>query len=95
MMKGGGYVRGESACADGKDAGAQGSAWRRAVAPRLSEDAAQGTLEYALTVVALLAIVLALGALWRAGEDGTFVRLAERAASHGLGGTGLLDIALF
>ena len=36
----------------------------------LCETLAQAALEYALTVFALLAIVLALGLLWRAGQDG-------------------------
>lgn len=59
------------------------------------EDRAQGTLEYALTVTALLGIVLALGALWRAGESGALASLVERAAPRALAGTGPLDIALF
>lgn len=64
-------------------------------APRLREASAQGTLEYALTVLALLAIVVALAALWRAAADGVLARLVERAASHALNGLGALDLALF
>lgn len=59
------------------------------------EEAAQGTLEYALTIMALMAIVGALALLWRAGEDGTLAALVEHAASHGLEGTGILDIILY
>lgn len=59
------------------------------------EELAQGTFEYALTVAAILAMLLALGALWRAGAEGKLALLAERAASHVLMGTGLLDIPLF
>lgn len=71
--------------------------WRHegAGASPLAEERAQGTLEYALTVLALLAVACALGALWRAGEDGTLARLVERAAPFSLLGTGPLDIALF
>ena len=61
----------------------------------MREVRAQGTVEYALTLVALMAMVSALALLWRAGEDGVFARLAEEAASHALGGTGPIDIALF
>lgn len=59
------------------------------------EEAAQGTLEYALTIMALMAIVGALALLWRAGEDGTLSALVEQAASHGFEGTGILDIILY
>ena len=51
--------------------------------------------EYALTVFALLAIVLALGLLWRAGQDGTLATLVEAAASHGFDAGGLIDISLY
>ena len=59
------------------------------------EEAAQGTLEYALTIMALMAILGALALLWRAGEDGTLSALVEQAASHGFEGTGILDIILY
>ncbi|MEE0664446.1 MAG: hypothetical protein UDC04_08160 [Collinsella bouchesdurhonensis] len=52
-------------------------------------------MEYALTVFALLAIVLALGLLWRAGQDGTLAALVEAAASHGFDAGGLIDISLY
>ena len=61
----------------------------------LCESSAQATLEYALTVLALLAIVLALGVLWRAGQDGTLAKLVEAAASHGFDPGGLIDISLY
>lgn len=69
----------------GRD-GSAGPMWRLRASVR--EDAAQASLEYALTVAAL-------AALWRAGEDGTLARLVEQAASHALAGTGPLDIALY
>lgn len=59
------------------------------------EDGAQSTLEYALTVFALMAIVSCLALLWRAGETGAFASLVEDACSHALEGTGFIDIALF
>lgn len=59
------------------------------------EGCAQGTLEYAITFSALLAVIVGLGALWQAGERGVFARLVEQAASHVLGALGALDIALY
>lgn len=76
----------------GRD-GSAGPMWRLRASVR--EDAAQASLEYALTVAALAAVAVALAALWRAGEDGTLARLVEQAASHALAGTGPLDIALY
>ncbi|AEB06463.1 hypothetical protein Corgl_0344 [Coriobacterium glomerans PW2] len=62
---------------------------------KIGEQLAQGTVEYALTTVALIAIIVALALLWRSGQDGALAKLAEKAASHALSGTGPLDIALF
>lgn len=56
---------------------------------------AQATLEYALTVLALLAMVVVLALIWRAGEEGVFVHLVEEAASHALSAWGAFDIALY
>lgn len=61
----------------------------------LDERCAQGTLEYALTVAALLSIMLACAALWRASADGALAQAVQEAASHVLAGTGPLDIALY
>lgn len=61
----------------------------------LHEEWAQGTVEYAITVAAVLALVVACAAFWRAAEDGVFARLAQEAASHVLGGAGAIDIALY
>lgn len=71
--------------------------WRGSVrvGELVREHAAQATLEFAITFAALLAIVVALGALWQAGERGALSGLVERAASHALEATGALDIALF
>ena len=59
------------------------------------EACAQATLEYALVTVALLSMVAALGALWRAGESGAFARAVEQSASHALSVYGMLDISLY
>lgn len=61
----------------------------------LGEERAQGTLEYAVTVLALLAVVAALGLLWRAGEQGMLTQRAEEASSHALDASGTVDIALY
>ena len=55
------------------------------------ERAAQGTVEYALTVFALLSLILGMAALWR----GWRAAAAVKAASHGLEGDGYVDIALY
>ena len=59
------------------------------------EERAQATLEYALTLFALMALISGIALLWRAGEQGALARLVEEACSHGLDGLGVLDIALF
>lgn len=59
------------------------------------EGAAQATLEYALTVFALLAVVTGLALIWRAAEAGVLTALIEDAASHALDGTGAVDISLY
>lgn len=68
----------------------------------LREESAQSTVEYAIVTVALLSIVLAIAGLWRAGTDGRLAVLVERAASHGVvpssvidAATGAKDIALY
>lgn len=58
-------------------------------------ESAQATLEYALCVLALLAMVVGVAAVWRAAEHGVLARLVEEAASHGLDATGAIDAALF
>ena len=43
--------------------------------------------------MALLGIVLAIAGLWRAGTDGHLAALVERAASHGVASTSVIDAA--
>lgn len=69
--------------------------WRRWLAFAVDEECAQGTLEYALTVAAVLSVVTAFALLWHAGQEGTLATLAERAASHLFDAGGLLDISLY
>ena len=57
------------------------------------------TVEYVLVLSAFLAMLLALGAVWKAvGAEG-LARLGESASSHSLSGEGVLggmrDIVLF
>ena len=56
---------------------------------------AQGTVEYAIAMLAMLSTILALALFWHAGEEGGLVAAVERAASHALNGIGALDILLF
>ena len=59
------------------------------------EELAQATIEYALTIFALLALVAGLAVVWRAAEAGLFTALIEDGASHAIDGTGVVDIALY
>lgn len=59
----------------------------------LREESAQSTVEYAIVTVALLSIVLAIAGLWRAGTDGRLAALVERAASHGVVPSAVIDAA--
>ena len=59
----------------------------------LREESAQSTDEYAIVTVALLSIVLAIAGLWRAGADGRLAALVERAASHGVASSSVIDAA--
>lgn len=61
----------------------------------LFEQSAQGSLEYALTVLAVLSLIVGMAALWRMGERGGFAELAHDAASHRFEGDGYADIALY
>lgn len=45
-------------------------------------ESGQSTLEYALLLMASLAMVGALGLVWHAARDGVLVELASEAASH-------------
>lgn len=45
----------------------------------------QSTVEYLIVFSAFMAMVVVVGALWHVGRDGTLVRLATQAASHGSG----------
>lgn len=59
----------------------------------LREESAQSTVEYAIVTVVLLSIVLAIAGLWRAGADGRLAALVERAASHGVASSSVIDAA--
>lgn len=55
-------------------------------------DKGQSTLEYLLVLLAFLAIVLAMGALWHVAQNGRLAELARDASSHSTG-EGLVGIA--
>lgn len=62
------------------------------------DERGQSSVEYALVFFALLAIVVALAALWRAGSRGALVQRAAESASHALGQDGIggmQDILLY
>lgn len=48
-------------------------------------DKGQGTIEFAIVTAALLLIVIALGALWKLGDQGIFVEHAINSATKHIG----------
>ncbi|MDO4437265.1 MAG: hypothetical protein Q4B77_04870 [Coriobacteriaceae bacterium] len=52
-------------------------------------------MEYALVLVAFMAMVIGFAAVWRASSDGSFAHLVQQAASHALDAEGAVDIALY
>ena len=50
--------------------------------PLLKDTNGQGTVEFAVVGAGFLALVIALGILWRALEGGLFVEHALASASH-------------
>lgn len=60
------------------------------------DEEGQATVEYAVVAVALMAGVVALGALWRFLSGGGATRLIAAGASHVVSeGGGLLDVLLY
>lgn len=55
---------------------------QRAVAVEAWGKRGQSTVEYAVVLFGFLALVLALGALWRFLQDGALVQHALQSASH-------------
>ncbi|MBP3892616.1 MAG: hypothetical protein J6D34_01070 [Atopobiaceae bacterium] len=59
----------------------------------------QSTVEYALVVMAFVAMLLAMALLWHAGRDGMLLERAIRSSSHQLGGADALgslrDVVLY
>lgn len=58
---------------------------KRGFRVRWENGGGQATVEYALVVFALLAIIVACAALWRAFDEGLFVSHAAAGASHHVG----------
>ncbi len=50
-------------------------------------EAGQGTVEFALVTVALLAVVLGIAAMWRLFGDGVLMQHVLTSASHHVGGS--------
>lgn len=50
----------------------------------LDSDSGQSTVEFAIVTASLLAILIGLAALWRAGQDGSLVELMRSNSSHSL-----------
>lgn len=75
------------------------SSWKRIqrVARSMRDERGQATVEYAVILGAFLAVVIALGTLWRAMDDGTFLEHALSAASHHLqlSAAGVIDVFLY
>lgn len=71
--------------------------WRAACMRwRPRDERGQATLEYMLTGLMLIAMIGALGALWRYASDGGFSQLLQASASHALAEAGgVADALLF
>lgn len=57
----------------------------------------QSTVEYAVVLLAFLALVVALGTVWHAARSGRLLHIAQDAAPHGVrgeGGSGLSEDVL-
>lgn len=65
----------------------------------LANNNGQSTVEFAVIAAAFLALVIGLGSLWRAFDEGMFVNHAVSSASHHLEGIfpggGFGDVVLF
>lgn len=65
-------------------------------ARRAVDESGQASVEYLLVGLALIALVVALAALWHAAADGKFATLVQTGASHALDQPGgIADALLF
>ena len=51
---------------------------------KFTNNSGQSTVEFAIVTSALIVIVVALGLIWRVGDDGMLVQHAISSASHHL-----------
>lgn len=59
-------------------------------------ESGQASVEYLLVGLVLMALVVALAALWHATSDGSLAALVQQSASHALGqGGGIVDALLY
>lgn len=49
---------------------------------KTADSTGQSTIEFALVVVAFLALLIGFGVMWRAFDEGLFVEHATKSASH-------------
>ena len=59
------------------------------------DESGQATVEYAIVLAALLAVVLGVAALWRFAESGGFVEAAAESASYATSVGGMQDALLY
>lgn len=64
------------------------------VEQRLFRREGQGSVEYALAIIAFLAVAIALGVLWHFVSEGNFAQDAAEALTHRIP-WGVSDIVLF
>lgn len=64
-------------------------------AARLNSCDGQATLEYLVVAVAFLALVVALGVLWRFATGEGFALIVASSASHSLSVEGVVDALLY
>ena len=59
------------------------------------DESGQATVEYALVLAVLLAVILGVAALWRFAESGGFVEAAAESSSHATSVGGMQDALLY
>lgn len=66
---------------------------------RLHDQSGQSTVEFALVAAAFIALVVALGVVWRTFDKGVFVDHAVKSASHhveqAFPGGGMADVIVY
>ena len=84
----------ESTACDGKPSRGAGASRRIFVRRDSSTGSGQGTLEYALLIVAFMALAAGCFALWKCASSGVFADRATEGLAYRLA-KGVIDAALF